>query len=155
LGSTAAWVLAVAGAVVGVVGVVVGFVEGVVVGVTVAGTVVGDAVEEDRSVVDDPSNEAADDGVWPPAMATVDRTLTPALRPAWVGNMVQSTASARNAPIAPVAAVSPRPMVSGGSLVAQAFCPISLGCRHGRSCAGRGARGYSSSSFPSLRSTSG
>ena len=39
-------------------------------------------------------------------------------------------------------------MVSGGSLVAQACSPISLGCRHGRSCAGKGAGWYSSSSFP-------
>lgn len=87
--------------------------------------------------------------------ASVERTLTTARRPAWVGIIVHNTASASAPPMNPVVAVRPRPMVRGGSLVAHACAPISLGWRHPRSCGGTGALGYSSSSFPSLRSTKG
>ena len=74
-------------------------------------------------------------GTPPGAMvlATVERTLTTAERPACVGNIVQSTASASTPPMSPVVAVRPRPMAIGGSEVAQACAPISLGCRQTRS----------------------
>jgi hypothetical protein len=66
-------------------------------------------------------------------LATVERTLTTAERPACVGSIVQSTASASTPPMSPVVAVSPRPMAIGGSVVAHACAPISLGCRQARS----------------------
>jgi len=66
-------------------------------------------------------------------VASVDRTLTTAVRPAWVGIIVHTTAKAMATPIRPVVAVNPRPSISGGSDSTQASRPTSLGWRQPRS----------------------
>ena len=71
--------------------------------------------------------KASDDRPEVAREASVDRTELPAPRPAWVGTIVHNTASASRPPTAPVAAVRPRPMASGGSEWSHCCWPNSLG----------------------------
>ena len=74
----------------------------------------------------------------------VERTaevLTASPPPVAVGSIAHSTARASRPPTAPVVTSRPRPIVSGGSVRRQVASPTSDGCRHCRSCWGRGASG--------------
>ena len=64
-------------------------------------------------IVDEP-------GVVESVAVVVATALTPTPRPACVGTTAHNTATASSAPIAPVAADRPRPIVSGGSLLTHA-----------------------------------
>jgi hypothetical protein len=83
-----------------------------------------------------------------------ETSATPPLRPL-CGTISHSSPTASTTPTVPVAIERPLPTISGGSVRSQVSAPCSEGWRQVRSCAGRGARGYSGSSSHSPRSTKG